>query len=125
MRAVSERILRLAGAPEGFEPAAVVRECIESGARALLLDRGALPPAFFDLSTRVAGDLVHRITLYGIPMAAVVPDVAAHSPSFQDFAREANRGAGFRFVPTAGEAEAWLTDRADDSADRSDSGAGR
>lgn len=93
---------------DGFSGAAVVTRAIESGARALLLDRDALPPAFFDLSSGVAGDLVHRLTLYEIRMAAVVPDVASHSGPFQAFAREANRGTQFRFFPTRGEAAAWL-----------------
>ena len=95
-------------ADAAFSGAAVVTQCIESGARAVLLDRDALPAAFFDLSSGVAGDLVHRLTLYGIRMAAVVPDVGSHSGPFQDFVREADRGTQFRFFPTRGEAAAWL-----------------
>ena len=103
-------ILRYDPDGKAFDPAAVVREVIESGARALLFDHGTLPGEFFDLSSRVAGDLVHRISLYGIHMAAVVPEMHAHSPHFRDFAREANRGTQFRFFATAGDAESWLAD---------------
>lgn len=91
---------------DGFDPREIVTRCIESGADGLLLE--GPPPAFFDLSSGVAGDLVHRLSLYGIRMAAVVPDVAAHSGPFQDFAREANRGAQFRFATTREEAIRWL-----------------
>jgi hypothetical protein len=91
-----------------FDPAAFVVGCIESGARALLLDVRALPPEFFDLSTGMAGELVQKLTNYGLRMAAVVPDPTLHSPRFQDFAREANRGRQLRFVPTREEAIRWL-----------------
>jgi Domain of unknown function (DUF4180) len=97
--------------PDGalpIAPVAALVRCIEQGSRALLLDRGALPPAFFDLSTGVAGELGQKLVNYGIRMAAVVPDLAAHSPRFQDFAREANRGRQFRFFATREEAVAWL-----------------
>lgn len=91
-----------------FDPAAAVTSCIESGAHRLLIDRDALPPEFFDLSTRVAGTMVQRLTLYGIRMAVVVPDSSIHSASFQDFAREANSGSQFRFFPDRTQAIAWL-----------------
>ena len=106
-------------APAYFEPspaqaasldaAGVVTSCVESGARALLLDRAALPPAFFDLSSGFAGELLHRLGLYGIRLAAVVADPSRCSRSFQDFAREANRGREFRFFPTREEAIEWLS----------------
>lgn len=91
------------------DPAALVTACIESGARALLCDRGALPPEFFDLSTGVAGALVQRLTTYEIRMAAVVPDPSVHSRAFQDFAREADSGRWFRFFSDRERAVAWLT----------------
>lgn len=86
-----------------------VRACIESGAGGILADDGALPPAFFDLSSGMAGDVVQRLTLYEIRMAIVVPDASVHSGAFQDFAREANRGRWFRFFPDRARALAWLT----------------
>jgi hypothetical protein len=91
-----------------FDSTAVVAACIESGERNLLLDGGALPPEFFDLSTGVAGALVQKLTLYEIRMAGVVPDPSIHSQSFQDFAREANHGRWFRFFPGREQAVAWL-----------------
>lgn len=92
----------------GFDPIAVVTHCIESGTDRLLLDEPALPPEFFDLSTRMAGALVQRLTQYEVRMAAVVPDPAIHSRPFQDFAREANKGTWFRFFPTREQAITWL-----------------
>jgi hypothetical protein len=89
-------------------PGAAVIHCVEHGAGALLFDHGALPAAFFDLSTGIAGELAQKLANYGIRMAAVVPDPSIHSARFQDFAREANRGRQIRFFATRGEAVAWL-----------------
>lgn len=90
----------------GVDP---VRACIESGQRRLLIDHDAVPPAFFDLSTGVAGGIVQRLTMYGIRMAVVVADPSLHSGPFQDFAREANAGTVFRFFPDRERAVAWLS----------------
>ena len=95
-------------AGEPIDLAAVFRSCIEHGCWALLLDHGALPAAFFDLRSGVAGDLVQKLTNYGVRMAAVVPDLAAHSERFGEFAREANRGRVFRFFATREAAIDWL-----------------
>lgn len=96
--------------PEGsaFDPRGVATSCIESGTRALLLDADAVPPDFFDLSSGVAGELLHQLGKYGIRLATVVPDPTSHSRPFQDFAREANRGRQYRFFATRDEAVAWL-----------------
>ena len=93
---------------ERLHPGDLVGACFEHGTEALLLDDGALPPDFFDLSSGVAGELIQRVVNYGLRMAAVVPDPAIHSPSFQDFTREASRSGRFRFFRTRAEAVQWL-----------------
>jgi len=95
-----------AGAP--LDPAAVVGGCIESDAAAVLLDERALPADFFDLSTGLAGELLHKLSTYRLRLAGVVPDPTAHSTRFQEFLRETNRGAQFRFFTTRREAITWL-----------------
>ncbi|HEX9953370.1 MAG TPA: DUF4180 domain-containing protein [Rubricoccaceae bacterium] len=96
-----------------FDPNTLVTACIEAGASALLADDGALLPGFFDLSSGVAGDVLRRLTLYGVTMAAVVPDPSVHSGSFQAFAREANRSTAFRCFVTRAEAVRWLEENED------------
>ena len=91
-----------------LEPAAVLARCIESGARAILLDENALPAEFFDLRTGLAGELLQRLTTYRIRLACVVPDASVHPTHFQEFVREANRGVQFRFVTTREAAIEWL-----------------
>jgi Domain of unknown function (DUF4180) len=95
--------------PSGpFDPTAIVTRCAESGASSLLLDEAALPAEFFDLSRGLAGELLHRLSIYRMRMAGVVPDPTAHSANFQAFVREANRGEQYRFFATRQEAIAWL-----------------
>lgn len=91
-----------------FDPSLIVDSCIENGHSRLLMDFDALTPEFFDLSNRLTGTMVHRLTVYGVRMAVVIPDTSKYSQSFQSFVREANKGKQFRFAPTRDEAIAWL-----------------
>jgi uncharacterized protein DUF4180 len=62
-------------------------------------------PDFYVLSTRVAGEVLHKFTMYGIRLV-VLGDITGHlaaSESFRAFVHEANRGRNVWFVP--GEAE--------------------
>jgi hypothetical protein len=95
---------------DAFDAATLVAGCVERRARALLLDREALPAAFFDLSSGVAGELAQKLVNYGIRLAAVVPDLASHSARFGAFVREANRGGRLRFFATRAEALRWIED---------------
>lgn len=94
---------------EPFDPTELVAMCVENGSRSLLLDEQALPAAFFDLSTGVAGELLHNLSKYRLRLAAVVPNAAAHSARFQDFLRESNRGQEFRFFSNRLAAIDWLS----------------
>jgi hypothetical protein len=91
-----------------LDPTRIVADCIESGAACLLLDEPSLPPQFFDLSSGLAGELLHRLSLYRMRLAAVVPEQSDHSTHFRAFIREANRGEQYRFFPTRDEAIEWL-----------------
>jgi hypothetical protein len=93
---------------DAFDPTAVVTRCIENGSRTLLLDAPALPSEFFDLSSGMAGELLHKLSLYGIRMAGVVADPSIHSDAFQSFHLETNRGSQVRFFPTRAQAVEWL-----------------
>ena len=91
-----------------FTPDLLVAACIEGGAEALLLDRAVIPDDFFDLSSRLAGELLHALSKYDLRLAAVVDDPTDYSKSFQDFVRESNSGRQFRFFRTKPDAIAWL-----------------
>jgi PadR family transcriptional regulator AphA len=93
---------------QSFDPLAIFTACVESGAPSLLLDTDKLPEEFFDLSTGLAGELLHKLTTYRMRLAGVVPDVGAHSKRFQEFAYEANKGHHYRFFPDRQSAIEWL-----------------
>jgi hypothetical protein len=68
-----------------------------------------LDPAFFDLSTRKAGDITQKLVNYRIRLV-VIGDVTAPeaaSGAFRDFKWESNRGDHVWFAPD----EAWLEER--------------
>lgn len=93
---------------EGDDPRGIITAAIESGATGILADSGTLPDRFFDLSTRFAGELLHDLAKYGIPIAVVLPDPSVHSERFQEFAAEANRRREIRFFSGRDDAEEWL-----------------
>jgi len=101
-------------AEQASDARAILVGCIESGARAVLLDEGVVPAAFFDLSTRFAGELLHDLGKYDARLAVVVGDTGAYSGAFRDFARESSRGSRYRFFPTRDEAVSWLETEAAD-----------
>jgi hypothetical protein len=96
--------------PDGdFAPMDAVAVCFEQGTEALLIDRPALPPEFFDLRTGITGELVQKLTQYGVRLACVVPDLDVQPERFQEFAREANRGSRARFFGSKNDAVGWLS----------------
>src|SRR4029434_11068354 len=52
---------------------ALLEACFAADTRAALLYAEQLPPAFFDLSSRVAGETFQRLRNYGVRLAVVVP----------------------------------------------------
>jgi hypothetical protein len=70
-----------------------------------------LPPAFLDLSTRFAGEVLQKFVNYQ-RRVAIVGDVAAGvaaSDALRDFVRESNRGRHVWFVADLAELEARLS----------------
>lgn len=59
-------------------------------------------PAFFELRSGVAGEIVQRLANYRLRLAVVgaLPEAAAASRSFSGFVLEGNRGDGPWFVAT-------------------------
>ena len=59
-----------------------------------------LDPAFFTLSSGVAGEFVQKFANYGLQLAVVgdISDPLAESAALRDFVRESNRGRHVWFV---------------------------
>lgn len=78
----------------------LIAAALETGAATVAVPVERLDPAFFDLSTGVAGELVQKAANYRLVFAVVgsLPESASASSSFKAFVREANRGSQIRFV---------------------------
>jgi hypothetical protein len=87
----------------------LVTACIEEETGGVLIDAARLPPSFFDLKTRFAGEFIQKLQNYRVKTAIVVPADADHGERFAEFVREARTGNGFRFFADRAGAEAWLS----------------
>ncbi|WP_327351418.1 DUF4180 domain-containing protein [Streptomyces sp. NBC_01304] len=75
------------------------------GAQWVVVPAARLDAAFFELSSRVAGDIVQKFVQYGMGLV-VLGDISRHtaaSSSLRDFVRECNRGRQTWFLEDAEE----------------------
>jgi len=94
-----------------LKPADIVIDCIEQGAQSILIDEDAVPAECFDLSSGWLGELLHKMSVYRIPLAIVIKDPERYSLHFQSFLREANQGNSIRSYKSRSDAIRWLTER--------------
>ncbi|WP_326811901.1 DUF4180 domain-containing protein [Streptomyces scopuliridis] len=79
----------------------LIGDAFHLGAVWVVIPAGRFEDAFFQLRTRVAGDIVQKFVNYRLRVA-VVGDIARHtdgSASLRDFVRESNRGTQLWFLP--------------------------
>lgn len=79
------------------------------GARAIMLHGHNLPAEFFDLKTRLAGDILQKFSNYRVKLAIVGSFDGYQSESLSAFIRESNRGNLVYFVPDQETAVQYLT----------------
>lgn len=89
----------------------LVGACAEHDAVGVLVEPRALPAAFFDLSSRFAGEVLQKLQNYRVRMAAVIPSRPEHSDPFRSFLAESKHGRQFRTFDSRADAEVWLCDR--------------
>lgn len=68
-------------------------------ATCLLLREGHLTPAFFDLKTGLAGDILQKYTNYKMKLVVVGDFAGVTSRSLEAFILESNRGRQVAFMP--------------------------
>jgi hypothetical protein len=87
----------------------LIEACAEAETDALLLHPANLPPAFFDLSSREAGEILQKLRNYGLRLALVCePESVRFSSRFGEaLAEERDRG-WFGVFDTRADAVAWL-----------------
>lgn len=66
-------------------------------ARKIIIDRKNIVPEFFDLSTRIAGEVLQKFVTYQVKLA-IVGDFSDASPTLKAFIYETNRGIQIFFV---------------------------
>ena len=95
----------LLGAAKDFND--VVGECFGAGTQLILLYAENLPPQFFDVSSREAGELLQKLRNYQLRLA-VVADAIAASSTFQALATAERRDNTFAVFAGREEALEWL-----------------
>jgi hypothetical protein len=76
----------------------------------VVIPRSRLTPAFFDLKTRFAGEMLQKLVNYD-RRVVILGDVSAQvagSDALRDFVRESNRGNTVWFMPDLAALEAKL-----------------
>jgi len=86
--------------------AAALAASVEQGG--LVLDETQLSPAFFDLRSGLAGEVLQKFTNYRARLAIVVADEAAYGSRFSELAYEHRTHRLVRFFATAQLARQWL-----------------
>ena len=70
----------------------------------LILHEEQVTPAFFDLKTKMAGEILQKFSNYRFPLVLIGDFSKFPNQSLQDFMRESNKGRQVNFVPTLLEA---------------------
>lgn len=78
--------------------------CIYQGADRIILHQKNFIPAFFDLKTGIAGDILQKFSNYHTHLAIVGDFTEVKSKSLRDFIRESNRQGRIVFAGTLEEA---------------------
>jgi len=81
----------------------------QTQSRCLIVDSNAFDARFFDLKTRLAGDILQKFVTYQVKLAIIGDFSIYSSKSLQDFIRESNQGRDIFFVRDEREAIAKLS----------------
>jgi PadR family transcriptional regulator AphA len=87
----------------------LVAYCGESGTQHLLVHAENLPAEFFDLHSRLAGNILLKLSNYRIILAAVIPTEKIGTGRFSEMVLETNRGREFRVFNNRDDAVKWLS----------------
>lgn len=75
----------------------------------VLFHESDFAPAFYDLKTGLAGEILQKFSNYQVKAALVGEYKNLPGPRFREFMLESNRGNQLRFYQTESAAIAWLT----------------
>jgi hypothetical protein len=88
----------------------IIGDTFGGGVRLVVIPTSRLSPAFLDLKTRLAGEVLQKFVNYQRQVAIVgdVSQAVANSNALCDFIRESNRGRSVWFVADLAELEVRL-----------------
>lgn len=72
----------------------------ETDSRRIVMDQSLISESFFDLKTRLAGDILQKFINYQVKIAIIGDFSVYPSQSLQDFIYECNKGQDFFFLPS-------------------------
>jgi len=78
--------------------------------RRLILSEAELGPAFFDLRTGLAGELIQKFVNYRIQTGIIIATPEAHGERFAELAREHATHPMVRFVRSMADAMKWMNE---------------
>lgn len=72
----------------------------ETGSHRIVMNQSVFSEAFFDLKTRLAGEILQKYINYHVKVAIIGDFSVYPSQSLQDFIYECNKGNDFFFLPS-------------------------
>jgi hypothetical protein len=72
----------------------------ETGSHRMVMNQSIFSEAFFDLKTRLAGEILQKYINYHVKVAIIGDFSVYPSQSLQDFIYECNKGSDFFFLPS-------------------------
>lgn len=91
------------------DAAELLMNCLYQDSDSIIIYEYNLPPAFFDLKTKLAGDILQKFSTYQGRLAIIGDFSKYESNSLKDFMYESNKQGRIHFVATIEEAEAALS----------------
>jgi hypothetical protein len=87
----------------------LIGNCGYQGATKVIVQEKNITPAFFDLKTGIAGEVLQKISTYELSLAIVGDFSKYTSKSLRDFIYESNQGHRINFLSSVQEAKERLT----------------
>ena len=79
-----------------------------TGCSRMVVGKKDINPEFFDLSTKIAGDVLQKFVTYQMRLAIVGDFTSGCSPSLRAFIAESNKGREIYFTDEEEKAMNWL-----------------
>lgn len=93
------------------DAAELLMNCRWKGADSLILSQHNFPAEFFDLSTRLAGNILQKFSTYDGRLAIIGDFSKYASKSLKDFIYESNKARRINFVSSVEEGVSALSDK--------------